>query len=182
MFRPSKAHFAAVTAVASIFGGGTALTIAEPQPAPRAAGPSAAVVLVTTDVTIAPEQPQPDVQAPTAAELTTVLISAVSPDNPPEVRQRYVERGPEAAGVLDQISSRAGKMMRIVKPRVIDPVEFAGDEATARLQASLRGGSGPVTPLSLTFKNIDDRWVISARSVCDVASFNGFQCPPGYAG
>ncbi len=170
-----------VAVVATIGCAGGALAVAGLQESPHGeAGQSLAITLITTDVPIPSEEQHLADAAPTAAELTTVLISAVDPDNSLDVRQSFVERGPEATDVLERIASRAGKMMRIVKPRVIDPIEFSDGEATGRLQASLRGGSGPVTPLSLTFKNIDGRWTLSARSVCDVASFNGFVCPPGY--
>ncbi|NLU84820.1 hypothetical protein [Rhodococcus sp. HNM0569] len=121
------------------------------------------------------------IPAPTASELTSVLHSAVDPSHSPAQRQSHVERGDEAGAVLDQISTRAGTMMAVVHPQVIDPVSVDGATASGRLQVTFAGSAGPETPLRLSFTYVDGGWKLSARSVCDVASFNGFSCPPGYA-
>ena len=122
------------------------------------------------------------VPVPTADELTAVLHAAVDPANPLDSRQQFVERGSEAGEVLTRIGERAGTMLTVVRPRVVDPVTTDGDFALGLLQVTFAGAPGPQTPLRLTFRYVDGQWKLSARSVCDVASFNGFACPAGYAG
>jgi hypothetical protein len=138
-------------------------SVAVPGPAPEAAA--------------APAQPP----APTAYQLTAVLHSAVDPSRPLDVRAQNVERGGEATAVLTQIGERAGTMLRVVQPTIVDPVAVDGDTASGLLQVTFAGAAGPQTPLRLAFRYLDGTWVLSARSVCDIASFNGFACPPGYA-
>ncbi|MGW0024871.1 hypothetical protein [Rhodococcus sp. NPDC003383] len=162
---------------------------AEAAPAPIAPAPAASLpepaaapapAAAPEPVAEAPAAPAA-VAAPSGAELTAVLRSAVDPANPASVRQSYVERGSEAAGVLEQISGRAGQMLAVVNPTVVDPISVDGNTASGRLQVMFAGAAGPQTPLRLTFVNDGSGWKLSARSVCDVASFNGFSCPSGYA-
>lgn len=156
----------------TVLGGGTAAAgVATGGSAPATAAP-------------APQTNAPAAQtlsAPTPAELTGVLRNAVDPANPIDHRESYVERGNQARGVLDQISERAGVMLRVVNPQVIAPIDFSGTTASGRLQVTFAGAAGPETPLRLTFVYVDGGWKLSARSVCDVASFQGFSCPVGYA-
>lgn len=140
------------------------------SPAPAAATPAA-----PTSVAQAPVVP-----VPTSETLTGTLYSAVDPANSLAFRQGHVERGGEAGVVLEQIGARAGAMLQVVRPRVIDPIEMDGPNASGRLQVTFAGAPGPETPLRLTFVYLDGTWKLSARSVCDVASFNGFACPSGY--
>lgn len=150
-------------------------------PAPIAPVPAAPAPTSAPEPVAEAPAPPAAVAAPSGAELTAVLRSAVDPANPASVRQSYVEHGSEAAGVLEQISGRAGQMLAVVNPTVVDPVAVEGNTASGRLQVMFAGAAGPQTPLRLTFVNDGSGWKLSARSVCDVASFNGFSCPPGYA-
>ncbi|MGX6508627.1 hypothetical protein [Rhodococcus sp. SJ-2] len=169
---------------------------AEPAPdvgAPEGPVPAAASPAVTAPAPGPASAPQvsaappsdpvaatPQVPAPSAEQLTATLHSAVAPSNSLSYRQSHVERGTEAGAVLEQIGARAGTMLQVVRPRVIDPIDFDGTQASGRLQVTFAGAPGPETPLRLTFVYLDGTWKLSARSVCDVASFNGFACPSGY--
>lgn len=157
---------------------------AMPDPAPAPAAVAAPVPAASVSAPAqAPDEPAaaaPSVPAPSAAQLTTALHSAVDPAGSLAYRQSYVERGAESGPVLEQIGTRAGTMLQVVRPRVIDPIDFDGTNASGRLQVTFAGAPGPETPLRLTFVYLDGMWKLSARSVCDVASFNGFSCPSGY--
>ncbi|WP_435277433.1 hypothetical protein [Rhodococcus yananensis] len=158
-----------------------AAPVAGSAPAPDGAAPESGPATPTAQAPAAePARSAPSVPVPSAAELTGTLHSAVDPANGIGYRQTYVERGEEATGVLEQIGGRAGTMLQVVKPRVIDPIDMDGNTASGRLQVTFAGAPGPETPLRLTFVYLDGMWKLSARSVCDVASFNGFSCPSGY--
>lgn len=164
----------------AVEGEGAAPVAPAPVPAPAAA-PAAPAVSAAPAATAAPAAPaESAAPTPTADELTATLHVAVDPANDVGYRAGYVERGGEATAVLEQIGARAGTMLQVVRPRVIDPLDVDGNRASGRLQVTFAGAPGPETPLRLTFVYLDGGWKLSARSVCDVASFNGFACPSGY--
>ncbi|MGL4304878.1 MAG: hypothetical protein ACRCSF_01885 [Mycobacteriaceae bacterium] len=118
---------------------------------------------------------------PSAIELTHILRLAVDPSRPLSQRQANVENGQKIPELLGKISERAGIFLSIVNPQVIDPIDFNENQASGRLQVTFNGSAGPETPLRLTWKHLDGQWKLSARSICDIASFNGFSCPSDYA-
>ncbi|TCN54267.1 hypothetical protein EV641_105292 [Rhodococcus sp. SMB37] len=159
-------------------GAPTAPAVVAPGPVPAASGapaPQGTAVPAPEPAASAPQTP-----TPSAEQLTATLHSAVDPANSLSYRRSHVERGAEAGPVLEQIGARAGTMLQVVQPRVVDPIDFDGTAAAGRLQVTFAGAPGPETPLRLTFVYLDGMWKLSARSVCDVASFNGFSCPSGY--
>lgn len=138
-------------------------------------------VLILSGTALSPAAPRAQaVPTATPQTLTHTLYNAVIPNHPLEWRKGWIERGEESGDVLEKIGKRADKMFPIVKPKVVGPVKQHGTKASGRLEVTLPGSNARQHPLTLHYFYQGNRWKLTARTVCDIAAFQGISCPANY--
>lgn len=122
----------------------------------------------------APQQPatQPTVAAPqalTPGQLNTKVRLIMNTGASRAARASELQAGARALGPVDQVA----QMLRVSGAgftyRIIGPVQLSGNSMSATLQMSLVGNGSRNRPMTWVW--MDNKWKLSNKSTCDVASY-----------